>query len=220
MVTKKIAIVHTSFVSVEDLKQLFNEIIPEVQLTHIVDDSLLAEVMENGYATPQVIKRVCDYYVNADSLGVDAIFNQCSSVGEAADAAAKLISTPVLKVDEAMAEKAVTLGSKIAVVATVASTMGPSARLVKTKAKEIGKDVEIIECLVDGALKVLMQEGNRAKHNQLVKEKMLSIQDEVDVFVLAQGSMVVLVPELSDIKKPVLTSPRLGVQKMRELLGL
>lgn len=220
MTTKKIAIVHTSFVSVEDLKQLFNEIIPEAKLTHIVDDSLLAEVMANGYATPQVFKRVCDYYVNADSLGVDAIFNQCSSVGEAADAGAKLISTPVLKVDEAMAEKAVTLGRRIAVVATVASTMGPSTRLVKSKAKETGKDVEIIECLVDGALKVLMQEGDRKKHNELVKEKMISIQNEVDVFVLAQGSMVVLVPELSNIKKPVLTSPRLGVEKMRKVLGL
>jgi hypothetical protein len=65
-----------------------------------------------------------------------------------------------------------------------------------------------------------MQEGDRAKHNQLVKEKMLSVQDDVDVFVLAQGSMVVLVPELTDIKKPVLTSPRLGVKKMRQVLGL
>ena len=220
MTTKKIAIVHTSFVSVEDLKQLFAEVIPEAKLVHIVDDSLLAEVMENGYATPNVFKRVCDYYVNASGLGVDAIFNQCSSVGEAADAAAKLISTPVLKVDEAMAEEAVKLGTKSAVVATVASTMGPSTRLVKAKAKEAGTDIEVIECLVDGALKVLMQEGDRAKHNQLVKEKMLSIQNEVDVFVLAQGSMVVLVPELDDIEKPVLTSPRLGVQKMRKVLGL
>ncbi len=220
MITKKIAIVHTSFVSVEDLKQLFAEIIPEAKLTHIVDDSLLAEVMENGYATPQVVKRVCDYYINADSQGVDAIFNQCSSVGEAADVASKLIKTPVLKVDEAMAEEAVKLGSKIAVVATVASTMGPSTRLIKHKAKEAGKEIEIVECLVDGALKVLMQEGDRAKHNQLVKEKMISIQDDVDVFVLAQGSMVVLLPELADIQKPVLTSPRMGVQKMRIVLGL
>lgn len=220
MSTKKIAIVHTSFVSVEDLKKLFSEIIPEAKLIHIVDDSLLAEVMENGYATSKVIKRVCDYFVNADSLGVDAIFNQCSSVGEAADIGAKLIKTPVLKVDEAMAEEAVNLGKRIAVVATVASTMGPSTRLVAKKAAEANKEVAVIECLVDGALKVLMQEGDREKHNRLVKEKMLQVQDEVDVFVLAQGSMVVLIPELKDIKKPVLTSPRMGVEKMRKVLGL
>ena len=49
-----------------------------------------------------------------------------------------MIKTPVLKIDEAMAEEAVKLGRKIAVVATVASTVGPSSRLVKSKAKEAG----------------------------------------------------------------------------------
>jgi Asp/Glu/hydantoin racemase len=220
MNSKKVAIIHTSFVSVEDLKKLFSEIIPEANLYNIVDDSLLSEVIQHGYATPQVIKRVCDYYINASSLGVDAIFNQCSSVGEAADIASKLISVPVLKVDEAMAEEAVRLGRKIAVIATVASTMGPSTRLVQRKAAEAGKTVEIVECLVDGALKILMEEGDRARHNRLIKERMLALQDEVDVFVLAQGSMVVLLPELSDVRKPVLSSPRLGVQKMRKVLCL
>ncbi len=220
MKSKKVAIIHTSFISLEDLKKLFAEIIPEAKLSHIIDDSLLADVVEAGYATPKVIKKVCDYYVNADSLGVDAILNQCSSFGEAADIASKLISTPVLKVDEAMAEEAVKLGNKIAVVATVACTMGPSTRLIQSKAAEAGKSVQIVECLVDGALKVLIEEGNREKHNLLVKEKMLSVQDEVDVYVLAQGSMVVLLPELLDIRQPVLTGPRLGVQKMRQVLGL
>ena len=36
--------------------------------------------------------------------------------------------------------------------------------------------------------------------------------------VLAQGSMVVLLPELADIQKPVLSSPELGVRKARQLL--
>jgi Asp/Glu/hydantoin racemase len=218
MISKKVAIVHTSFVSVEYLKNLFREIIPEARLYHIVDDSLLSEVMENGYATPHVVKRVCDYFVNADSLGVDAILNQCSSVGEAADIASEIISTPVIKVDNAMAGEAVRLGNKVAVVATVASTMGPSTRLVQRKAAEAGKTIEIVECLVDGALKILIEEGDRAQHNRLIKEKMLALQDEVDVFVLAQGSMVVLLPELSDIRKPVLSSPRLGVEEMRKVL--
>jgi len=216
---KKVAIIHTSFVSVEDLKQLFSEIIPEVELINIVDDSLLAEVMENGYATERVFEKMETYFKNAEIMGVDAIFNQCSSVGEAASAAAKSVAVPTLKIDETMAEKAVEMGGKIAVVATVASTMGPSTRLVMEKAKEAGKEIEIVEALVDGALKVLLEEDDRDKHNQLVKEKIKSIQDEVDVILLAQGSMIVLVPELKDIKKPVLISPQLGVEKMKSILS-
>ncbi|WP_373497097.1 aspartate/glutamate racemase family protein [Aquiflexum sp.] len=215
---KKVAIVHTSFISVDAIIAFFKEIIPEVELINIVDDSLLAEVMDTGYATDRVYQKMETYFKNAALMGVDAIFNQCSSVGEAASAAADKIDVPVLKVDEAMAEEAVKLGRRIAVVATVASTMGPSTRLIKEKAAVADKEVEIVEALVDGALKVLLEEGNRAMHNRMVKEKIEAIQDDVDVIVLAQGSMIVLLPELQHIKKPVLSSPKLGIQKMRKLL--
>jgi Asp/Glu/hydantoin racemase len=117
-----------------------------------------------------------------------------------------------------MAEKAVELGSRIAVLATVASTMAPSCRLIEKAAQRMGRKVEVIPCLVDGALEILMKEKNREKHNQLVREKIEAVQSEVDVIVLAQGSMIVLLPELQHIQKPVLTSPRLGVEKVKAVL--
>lgn len=215
---KKIGIIHTSFVSVNDLKELFAEILPEVQLTNIVDDSLLREVMANGGITPAIVKRMCSYVQMLEVSGVDAIFNQCSSVGEAFDIAVQQTNLPVLKVDRPMAEKAVSLGSNIAVVATVASTLKPSCNLVKKAATDTGKQVAVKSVLVDGALDILMKENDRDKHNRLVKEKIEAIQDKVDVIILAQGSMVVLLPELEHIKVPVLSSPRLGVQRMCEIL--
>lgn len=215
---KRIGIIHTSFVSVNDLKSLFAEILPEVQLTNIVDDSLLREVMANGGITTNIVKRMCSYVQMLEVSGVDAIFNQCSSVGEAFDIAVQQTSLPVLKVDRPMAEKAVSLGNKIAVVATVASTLKPSTNLVNKAATDAGKQVEVQSVLVDGALDILMKENNREKHNRLVKEKIEAIQDEVDVIVLAQGSMVVLLPELEHIKIPVLSSPRLGVQQICEMV--
>jgi len=217
---KKVAIIHTSFVSIEKLKELFAEILPEVRVYNIVDDSLLAEVMENNGITPGIIKRMKNYFLSAESLGVDAILSQCSSMGEAVDVAGKTISVPVLKIDEAMAEKAVALGTKIAVVATVASTLKPSCNLVKQAAKKIGKEIEIIEVLVDGALDILLKEGDKDKHNEMVLEKIKTLDVKCDVIILAQGSMVVLLPFLKDIKTPVLSSPELGVNKMREVLEL
>jgi hypothetical protein len=53
-------------------------------------------------------------------------------------------------VDESHGEEAVRLGKKIGVVATVASTVKPSCNLVRTKAKEAGKEVEVVEYLVNG----------------------------------------------------------------------
>lgn len=215
---KKIYIIHTSLVSHQELQQLFKEIIPEAELFNIVDDSLLHDVKTHGSVNPKIIGRVCDYVRAAERNGADLIFSQCSSVGKAMDLAKQLVHVPVVKVDEAMAEKAVALGQRIGVVATVKSTMAPSSDLVRDKAREAGKDVEVVEYLVDGALDILMKENNREKHNELVLASIRKAEEECDVIVLAQGSMTVLLPLLGEIKKPVLTSPRLGVEKARKVL--
>lgn len=215
---KKIYIIHTSLVSHNDLQELFHEIIPEAEVFNIVDDSLLHDVMKNGSVDEKITGRVCDYFLAAERNGADLIFNQCSSVGKAADIAKKLVSVPVVKVDEAMAEKAVSEGKKIGMIATVKSTMRPSCDLVFAKAEEMGKEVEVVEYLVDGALDILMKEKNREKHNELVLEMVRKAEKECDVILLAQGSMVVLLPLLKDISKPVYSSPRLGVEKARKVL--
>jgi len=215
---KKVYIVQTSLVSQVELNALFAELVPEAKVHNLVDDSLLHDVMQNGGINENVISRMCAYFKAAADNGADLIFNQCSSVGEAADIAARLVSVPVLKVDAPMAERAVELGTRIAVVATVQSTMQPSCNLIRAKAVAAGKAVDIVEYLVPGALDVLMKEKNREKHNALVLASVRKAESECDVIVLAQGSMTVLLPELADIKKPVLTSPRMGVERARKIL--
>ena len=76
----------------------------------------------------------------------------------------------------------------------------------------ISADAESNEKAINGALDILMKEGNRKKHNDLVKQAIRKAEKTADVIVLAQGSMLVLEPELKGFKKPILTSPRLGVE--------
>lgn len=217
---KSIAIVQTSAVSSAELKALCEEIMPEVTVYQIIDDSLIKEVNANGGPTYGVKRRMYNYYQQAESLGVDAILNQCSSVGEVADAIKPFISVPVVKVDEAMAEKAVSLGKKVAVVATVPTTVGPSVRLVEQKAKEMGKEIEIETHLVKDAMMILIEKGDVETHNKMVLGEVEAAAESCDVVVLAQGSMTVLLPLLGHIQKPVLTSPRLGVERVKEVLGI
>lgn len=134
--SKKIAIVQTSLVSHKYLNEQFKEKAPDLKIVNIVDDSLLSEVSSNGGITSGIVNRMCKYFDVAASLGVDLILNQCSSVGEAADIAANTIDIPVLRIDEPMAQAAIQLGKKIAVVATVSSTMLPSCNLIRREADE------------------------------------------------------------------------------------
>jgi hypothetical protein len=206
----KVTIVHTSFVSVKDLTDLFKEIGPEIQLRHIVDDSLLPEVLANGGVTNAVRSRICAYFHAAEESGADLIFNQCSSVGEAADIAAKLIDTPVIKVDEYMAKDACETGPRIAVAATLETTLGPTCRLIENTAKKIKKTIEITPVLIAGAFDCLIS-GDRKKHNDMVLTAIKEVLPKVDVVACAQGSMMAILAELGDTEVPVLTSPRSGV---------
>jgi len=215
---KSIAIIETSAVSLNELKNLCAEIIPEVQVTSIVDESLIREVNANGGPTTGVKRRMLNYYLQAQSLGVDAILNQCSSVGEVADQIKPFLDVPMVKIEEAMARKAVSLGKKIAVIATVATTVGPSVRLVEEMAKEVGKEIEIDTHLVKDAMMILIEKGDAETHNKMVLGEVEKAALTNDVIVLAQGSMTVLLPLLGHIEKPVLTSPRLAIEYLKEVL--
>lgn len=217
---KSIAIIQTSAVSSAELKALCSEIMPDVTVYQIIDDSLIKEVNANGGPTYGVKRRMLSYYQQAESLGVDAILNQCSSVGEVADAIKPFVRVPVVKIDEAMAEKAVSMGRRIGVIATVPTTVGPSVRLIEQKAREAGKEIEIETHLVKDAMMILIEKGDAETHNKMVLGEVEAAAESCDVVVLAQGSMTVLLPLLGHIKKPVLTSPRLGVERVKEVLGL
>lgn len=214
----KIVMIHTSPVSLNELKSLCKEYLPSVELVNIIDDSLLDEVKKNNGITPAIVSRMCTYIQTAQTLHADIIFNQCSSVGEAFDIAKQCTNLKTLKIDEAMAEHAVSKGVKIGVIATVASTMLPSCNLIKTKAKEVGKEVHIKEYLVANALDILMKENDVEKHNELILEQIHIAEKENDVIVLAQGSMTSLIPYVKDMEVEVLTSPRLAVEKLRKMV--
>ena len=213
----KAVLIHTSPVSLDELKSLFHEILPDVEMVNIIDDSLLEEVKRNGSITPQIISRMCSYVQVAKTLKPDIIFNQCSSVGEAFDIARTQAECLTLKIDEPMAEKAVSLGNRIGVVATVASTVKPSSNLIRNTAKKLGREITVTEYLVDGALDMLMR-GEKDKHNELVIKEICKAEQENDVVVLAQGSMTAILPLLKETEKPVLTSPRLAVERVKDLL--
>lgn len=217
---KKVAVIHTFLYSVEDLKKLFSEKLPGVEMINIIDDSLLQEALANKGITPGIIRRICTYAREAEAMGVDCILNQCSSMGEAVNVAKRMITVPYVKIDEPMADKAVSLGSRVAVIATAISTVEPSSKLVEECAAKINKEVKVNRCFVEGAYEALLIDNDRNKHNDLVVNAVKKAAEENDVIVLAQGSMYHLLPLLKDIKVPVLTSLESGVEQIIKVINL
>ncbi len=215
---KTVFAIHTTPVLVEVLRKLFPEILPDVRLVNVVDDSLLADVRTAGGLIPSVTRRIIGYGTLAESSGADAILSCCSSVGEAADLLSQTVSIPVVKIDNRMAEQAVESGSRIAVVATVATTLDPTERLIHRKAHEKGRSVTTRRYLAGSAYDALMA-GNSEEHDRLLLAEIERAMSENDVVVLAQGSMARLAPMLPRHSVPVLSSPRSGVEALREYLA-
>jgi Asp/Glu/hydantoin racemase len=216
---KTVYAIHTGPALVDVFRKLFPEMLPGVRLVNIVDDGLLSDVRAAGGLIPSVTRRIIGYGTLAESSGADAIFNCCSSVGEAADMLANLVNIPVVKIDDRMAGKAVEQGSRIAIVATVATTLDPTERLILRKANERQRIVTTRRYLAESAFDALMA-GNSEEHDRLLKAEIERAMAENDVVVLAQGSMARLVPMLEPGSVPVLSSPRLGVEALKERLGL
>ena len=110
------------------------------------------------------------------------------------------------------------MGDRVGVIATLPTTLGPTVRLVQRKADEIGKKVAVVEGLAKGAFEALMS-GKAEEHDALILQTAKDIASQVDVIVLAQGSMAKMQEKLAQATgKPVLSSPRLGVQEVRDIL--
>jgi Asp/Glu/hydantoin racemase len=213
-----LGIVHTSFALVEPLGALTKEMLPGVQVVNIVDDTLLAYAREHG-VDERLTRRMGLYFRSAVEAGADVILNACSSVGETVDAARAKIEVPILKIDEPMAEQAVAAGRRIAVLATVASTLGPTCRLLEAKAQEAGVRVELTPRLCEGAFDLLLA-GKTGEHDRMVAEAVREAARDHDVVLFAQASMARLVPQLEGaIGKPLLSSPALAMRRIAELLS-
>src|ERR1700692_5017785 len=126
-----IAVIHTGPVTVLPIKNQLSELIADARVINIMDDSLLNDVRAAGHLTPEVASRIYSYMSNAQPMGADIILNACSSVGEGTDALRDLIRTPIVKIDESMAEQASAIGSRIGGGAAGSKKPEPNLRLVR-----------------------------------------------------------------------------------------
>jgi hypothetical protein len=214
-----IAIMHTSFIVIEDLTRRFKARAPSVVLRHVVEDGLLDAIIAEGGVDAVSDKRIVEALARADSSGCDLVFSQCSSVGDVASRIAPQLAHPLVRIDRRMVEQACAQAERIGVLATLPSTLGPTRRLVEeTAAARLHSDaIEIeAECVPDAFS--ALQAGDQSHHDALVGASLLALSRRVDVVLCAQGSMASAVAALHSPGCPIFTSPDLGVEDALDTL--
>ena len=217
----KVALVYTSTTpELIDMveREVRENVGQDAEIISLQDPSILAQVREAGYVTPPPAARLIGMYMDAIGQGADAVLNVCSSVGEVADSvqtAAAYIGVPIVRIDEDMCREAVRLGSRIGVLATLSTTLEPTKGTINRVARAMGRHVTLVDGLIDGAFGL-----DQAQFRRLLLEAAGKIIDQVDVIVLAQGSMAYVEKDITAAYgKPTLSSPRFGAVALKKALA-
>lgn len=219
MSRKTLGLIHTSATLVPVFQRLCAANLPGVEVFNIADDSLIKDVIKRGQLTPATARRVVQHVASAEAAGAEYILVTCSSIGRAVETAAGLASVPVLRVDQPMADRAVQSGRKIGVIATLQTTLEPTADLIQRRAQTAGSQIELTSRLCEGAFEALMS-GDTAKHDRMVAGALGELAEQVEVIVLAQASMARVVEGLpqADRRVPILASPPLAIEFLATVL--
>lgn len=198
---------HTAPANVETFDALLRQIAPDVPVRHIVDEAILREVRHAGAVTPDVVKRVGA--AMAQVINQSFVLCTCSTIGGLAEQA----SERVIRVDRPMAGRAVSLGSHIAVAATLKSTLEPTTALLLDVARQANRAIRITEVFIPNAWPIF-ERGDREGYAREIARCVAQAYAEnaFDVIVLAQASMADAEPLCAHLPVSVLSSPRLGVE--------
>ena len=184
----------------------------------MVDESLIQQTIAAGKLQKVTVRRLIGMVESASMIGVDGVLVTCSSIGPAVSLAARLFAIPVIRVDEAMAEKAVRQGRRIGVLATLRTTLEPTIALLREKSAAAGIATQIEESLCDGAFQAVLA-GDTETHDHAVSQALTELAGKVDLVVLAQASMARVLQQMPELTVPVLSSPELAVLRTRDLLA-
>jgi hypothetical protein len=206
---KTLTFVHTMPMHIATFDQLLAEAAPDIPAHHIVDESLLNDARAQGL-TPDITQRIEATMHNAFDQGAAVVLCTCSTIGGRAEAAGQP-DMPVLRVDRAMAERAVALGSRIVLVAALRSTLEPTRALLNDAAQRAGKAISMVDVVCDAAWP-RFEQGDHAGYIAEIVACLRNAADQGDVIVLAQASMAGAAALCADLPVPILSSPQLGLE--------
>jgi aspartate/glutamate racemase len=216
--TQKLAIIHTTPVTVDSLKALANELLPGVEVMNWVDDSILPQLAANGGQIDEIEDRFRQYALIAEKTGASCILSACSSIGELVVRVRPQLHIPIIRIDDAMAEFAVSTAETIGVAATLETTLQPTKRLISDKAALDGKSVKIESVVAKSAYQKLIA-GDKEGHDVELAEVLRGLAAKTDLVVLAQASMARVISQFApEEQAQFLSSPRLGMLRVKEVM--
>ena len=207
----EIVFLHTSPLHVPTFATLVKAIDPTLRIAHRVVESLLSDAQRLGADDPILTARVHAAMLAAAKTGAAIVVCTCSSIGGCAERTPTEDRFQALRIDRAMADRAVRLGPGILIVAALESTLAPTIALIRESATDLNLPVDIESVVASGAWPLFIN-GRHDEYVNRIAQTVRAYSGTATVVVLAQASMAPAQDELRNFTREVLSSSALGVQ--------
>ena len=216
---KTVGLIHAVLPAIEPLKAAFGRQAPDVRLVNILDEGLITEADRLGRITPGLVRRLTTLVGLAEQAGARLVLLSCTAYSPVADQVQAQSDIPVLKIDELMVRDALSRARRIGLIATVPAGLKMQEQLIEQIAGEMGREVRLDAMLRPEAFEALSA-GRRDEHDAIVLRAVEELADRNELVMLAQASMGHLADRVpKGVAVPVLSSPTLAVQKVKEMLA-
>src|SRR4030042_3277077 len=105
---KKLGIIHAALITTRAVQKYIDEIIPEVEVVHWVDDTIQNTnfACEPGTIPPGNYAKFVQAALSQEAYGVGLILLACSTFNRAVEFARPMVRTPLLQIDRPMMDLA------------------------------------------------------------------------------------------------------------------
>ena len=217
---KTLGVIHAVNLTIRAMQPFIDKYIPDIEVVHLCDDTIQRDKIRAGVGVIPKVNyfKFAQYAHNLEEAGVGVILLACSTFNYAAELARPMINVPIMQIDRPMMEEAVRQGPRVGLLATLATTVPSSERLLRIIAAEQKRDVQITTVLRPEAFEAI-QKGDAATHNRILLEEIEKLSGGVDTIAMAQLSMSALEPHLGKTRVPVYNSGATGFARIRQMLN-
>jgi hypothetical protein len=211
----RIGFLHTAAVHEATFARLVKERDATAEVLHITRPELLARARSHGLEDSVLLAGVAAATADLETGDLDVAVCTCSTIGALVERPAAPNRVAVLRGDRPMARLAIERAGRIAVVATVASTLAPTVELLHEEATKaaVVVDIETKPCLDAWTF---FEAGELSAYLQAVAQFVDAIPAEFTSVVLAQASMMDAAA-LTALPNRVFCSPQSAVDEALRL---